>query len=513
VRGSGLQLADLVDVELQLLRDRDASREDVRRRDRRIGIAIDAGAHLSSSDPDARLAVLRGWVRAVHAEAGHESAGARMVRAYHALGWLLTLFGLSSGTGAAAAVLSYDGTRPVNVVHFLVLFVAVQAILVLLLALSSTLWRFRDRIPAVSGLYGLLRWAFDAMGGLFERRLSAERRAALKAARGRLRSSTIVYGNVERWLLVSLAQRFGLAFNLGALATCLYLVAFSDLAFAWQTTLSFDAEDFHRVLSVLAAPWSWAYPEGLPTLEVVRASRYFRLDSSFGQAAPAELLGQWWRFLVLCLLVYGLAPRLILSLVARAKLRRALAALRLDHGEIASLLERLASPLVQTHAPAPEAGPDAAPAPGAGPAVAAARPSSVATVVVWGDVPIDRAQVDTLIAGRFGWRVGSMSLAGAGEARHDAAAIQAVAAGQDGQHAPVVLLAEAFEAPTREARTFLGRLRAEIGADRPIVVSLVDSDGPDRWSQPSADDVLVWQKHLAQLGDPYLRVEALVESA
>jgi hypothetical protein len=247
----------------------------------------------------------------------------------------------------------------------------------------------------------------------------------------------------------------------------------------------------------------------------VRASRYFRLDSSFGQEAPAELLGQWWRFLVLCLLVYGLAPRLILSLVARAKLRRALAGLRLDHGEIASLLERLASPLVQTHSLAPEVGPDDAPAPGSGPgpAAAAARPSSLATVVVWGDVPIDSTQVDTLVAGRFGWRVGSISLAGAGEARHDAAAIQAVAAGQDGEHAPIVVLAEAFEAPTREARTFLGRLREAVGVDRPIVVSLVDSDGPERWSPPSPDDLRVWQKHLAQLGDPYLRVEALVEGA
>jgi hypothetical protein len=508
-----MQLADLVDVELQLLRDRDAGREDVRRRDRRIGIAIDAGARAASSDPDQRMAVLRDWVRAVHAEAGHESAGARMVRVQHALGLLLTLFGLLSGTGAAAAVLSYDGTRPVNVVHFLALFVGLQAILLLLLALSTTLWRLRARLPAASGVYALLRWAFDAVGGLFERRLSADQRAMLKAARGRLRSSHIVYGHVERWLLVSLAQRLGLAFNLGALATCLYLVAFSDLAFAWQTTLSFNAEGFHRMLSVLAAPWSWAYPEGLPTLDVVRASRYFRLDSSFGQEAPAELLGQWWRFLVLCLVTYGLAPRVIVSLLARAKLRRALAALRLDHGEIASLLERLASPLVQTHSPAPEVGPEDRPAPGSGAAVAAVRPNSLATVVVWGDVPIDPAQVHALVAARFGWRVGSISLAGAGEARHDEASIQAVATGQDGDRAPVVVLAEAFEPPTREARAFLGRLREAIGEVRPIVVGLVDSEGPERWSQPSSDDLRVWQRHIAQLGDPYLRVEALVEGA
>jgi hypothetical protein len=75
------------------------------------------------------------------------------------------------------------------------------------------------------------------------------------------------------------------------------------------------------------------------------------------------------------------------------------------------------------------------------------------------------------------------------------------------------VLAEAFEPPTREARAFLGRLREAIGEDRPIVVGLVDPEGPERWSQPSSDDLRVWQKHIAQLGDPYLRVEALVEGA
>lgn len=507
MRGSGLQLADLVDVELQLLRDRDAGRDEVRRRDRRIGIAIDAGARAASSDRDERIAVLRDWVHAVHAETGHDSAGARVARAHHALGWLLTLLGLSSGSGAAAVVLSYDGTRPVNAVHFLALFVGLQILLLLLLALSTALWRFRDRLPAVSGLHGLLRWAFDAVVGLFERRLSAEKRALLKAARGRLRSSQIVYGDVERWLLVSLAQRLGLAFNLGALATCLYLVAVSDLAFAWQTTLTISADGFHRVMSVLAAPWSWAYPDGLPSLDVVRASRYFRLGSSFGDQAPAELLGQWWRFLVLCLLVYGLTPRLVLSLVARVKRRRALAALRLDHGEIASLLERLASPIVHTRAPALELGAESAPDGGAGPAPIAA--ATLATVLIWGDVPIDRGQVDGLVAERFGWRVVTVANAGAGEARHDQAAIDAVAQEQ----APIVLLAEAFEAPTREARTFLSRLREAIAKDRAIVVGLVDSAAPGQWTQPSPDDLRVWQKQLAQLGDPYLRVEALVEGA
>ena len=512
VRGRRLELKDLFDVELQLLRDRDVSREELRRRDRSIGLAIDAGERARSGDRLERIGLLRDWVRAIQKQAGQESAGERIVGVYHALGWMLVFLGLSSGVGTAATVLAYDGTRPVNVVHFLAIFVGLQLILLVLFALSSTLWRLRDRLPAIEGLYGLLRLAVVALGRLFERRLSAERRSTLKAARGRLAASHGVYGEAERWLLVSLAQRFGLSFNLGALATCLYLVSFSDLAFAWQTTLSWSAEGFHRVLAILAAPWSWAYPEGLPTLDVVRASRYFRLDGTFGQAgAKVELLGQWWRLLVLGLLVYGLLPRLFLAVFSATRTRRALTRLRLDHGEIASLLERLTSPIVHTQAAVPETGPSVAPAPARErPAAAIGRPEQAVTVVIWGDVPIEAADVETLITRRFGWRVAAQQLAGVDDTRHDEAVVQAVA-GQ-GEPTQIVVVVEAFEAPTREARGFLQRLRAAVGKDRPIVVALLDGSGSGQWAGPSKDDERIWRNHVAGLGDPYLRVEALVET-
>jgi hypothetical protein len=242
-------LADLVDVELQLLRDRDLPRDELHRRDRRIGLEIGA---LDAADPAARLSLLRAWAHALQKAERTGSVGETFVRVYHAAAWVLVLLGLGSGAGTASAVLAYDGTHPVNVVHFLAVFVGLQLVLLTLFATSTLLWRLRDRLPGASGLYGLVRLIFDALAGLFERRLSAERRTMIRAARGRLRSSHIVYGDVERWLMVSLAQRFGLFFNLGALATCLYLVAFSDLAFAWQTTLRVTAEEFHRLISVTA---------------------------------------------------------------------------------------------------------------------------------------------------------------------------------------------------------------------------------------------------------------------
>lgn len=495
-------LADVVDVEIQLHRDRDRPREELRRRDRAIGLAL---REIDAAD---RRALLGGWVRAVQKEEGDAGAGETFVRVTHALAWLLALFGLLSGAGAASAVLAYDGKHPVNVVHFLAVFVGLQLLLLLLFVSSSTLWRLRGRLPGASGLYGLVRLGFDGLAGLFDRRLSAERRASLRAARGGLRVSHVVYGDLERWLIVSLAQRFGLFFNLGALATCLYLISFSDLAFAWQTTLDVGAPEFHTLVRVIAAPWGWIYPDGVPTLDVVAASRYFRIGGSFaGHAATdAALLGQWWRFLVLALCVYGLLPRATLSLIAARKLRQAVSNLRFDHGEVASLLERLSSPLVETRAPTKEA---ASADRGAAPTAARPAPGrdAHAAVVVWGDIPLDDAAARALLERRFGWQVEKLARAGVDDTSADADAIDALVAPPT--TGPLVLVAEAFEAPTREARGFVERLRAAAGAARPLVVALLGEDGVP----PRAADLRIWQRHLAALGDPYLRVEALVEPA
>src|SRR5215831_10086216 len=131
-------LAELLDIELQMLRDRDASRDELRR-------------------------TLRDWIRELRREdkgdaaaGGRGSAGERIVLAYHALGWLLTVLGLFAGAGSAAAVLAYDGHHPVNVVHFLAVFVALQILLVTLFLFSATLWRLRDKLPLIGGVYGLL---------------------------------------------------------------------------------------------------------------------------------------------------------------------------------------------------------------------------------------------------------------------------------------------------------------------------------------------------------------------
>jgi hypothetical protein len=123
---------------------------------------------------------------------------------------------------------------------------------------------------------------------------------------------------------------------------------------------------------------------------------------------------------------------------------------------------------------------------------------------------MDRPAVERLVAARFGQAVRAVEPAGAGATEVDDAALAACLAAAP---APVLVLAEAFEAPTREVRGFLGRLRAAMGATRPVVVALVDGGAASGWTGPAPDDLRVWQRQLAALGDPYLRVEPLIEDA
>jgi hypothetical protein len=199
---------------------------------------------------------------------------------------------------------------------------------------------------------------------------------------------------------------------------------------------------------------------------------------------------------------------LLLAALGRRGLGRAVAALRLDHAELAALFERLSSPLVDTRATVPEEEPAAREAAAGGAAPAPGR-GAVASAVIWGDVPLAEPAALELVARRFGWSVERLERAGVEDTASDTRAIEAVAAAS-GDGAPVVLIAESFESPTREARAFVTRLRAALGATRPVVVGLVD-DAAGEPRPPAADDLRIWQRHLAALGDTSLRVEPLVE--
>jgi uncharacterized protein DUF2868 len=500
-----MTLANLIDLEAQLSRDRDADPAALAARDRALLAGFPAGA------PGPRGALLARWLDALRArEPAALHPGRAVTGALATVRAALALGGLLLGWGAGTALTHYAGGHPVNVWDLVLAFVGVQVVLLVLLLASFVLPLAAFGAPVT----GLVRGAVGALYPRVAARLApggASRAEEWRALWHRVRSRRSLYHAVEPWLLLSLTQAFGVAFNLGVLAAVLRLVVFTDVAFGWSTTLvELDAPRFHALSRAIAWPWRALWPEAVPSEALVEATRYSRLEAAYaaagaGRSAHPELVGGWWRFLVAALLAYGLLPRALLLAVSRLRAARLLATLPHDDAEVTRLVGRLSGPHVDMRAPVAEA-PGAAPGGGLAAAPAAA-PGAPCALVLWRDVPggapleaaVSRALERPVLRAR--------SAGGRDHEEPDPAALAALGAGVD----PVVVVAEAFEPPDRAARRFLAALRAALGPRRLVLVLLVGAaaDGP---RPPRDADVRVWRDGLSPLEDPFLAVEPLGEA-
>lgn len=501
-----LRLGELIDLECRLAADRELDRHTLRERDRRIGASLVRGGEPQLD----RHEIVRRWLAAVRG-GGEPGPGARVQAVYGLAGAALAVFGLFAGAGTAAALLRYDGSHPVNIVHFLAVFVGLQLALCALAVVHMLPRSWLGWVPGFGPLHEALRHLGYRQAGL-ERwlaRLHGDR-GQLGGALARLKSWSTVYADVERWSLLVLTQRVGVFFNLGALATCVYLIAVTDLAFAWSTTLPVGAAAMTRMLQALAVPWSWL-PAAVPDADLVEASRYFRQEATYDPA----LLKNWWSFLVAALVTYGLLPRSALWIYSGRRLLRARRRLRLDHSECQAALERVSAgrvgKRVEWVAEASGEDNDAGRAGVGGEGVELPAPGDAECVVLgWADVPLDRESADRLVAERFGWRTIAVHAAGGSE---PAGGQQALVEDlhRAGPDSPVVIVAEAFEAPTKALAHFLCELRHAVGTRRPIVVALVAGQAP-AWKPPSSQDRALWEHAVVLQADPYVRVEEMVTS-
>ena len=136
-----------------------------------------------------------------------------------------------------------------------------------------------------------------------------------------------LYGRLHTWMIVGLSQGFAAMFLGGALLALLIKVTTTDLAFAWSTTLQLSPDQVHGAVNV-ALPWSWLLPSTVPTPEIIAASNYERYIGSFDGSTERThiddaIAATWWQFCALCTLVYGVAPRVAVLLLANWRWRRA----------------------------------------------------------------------------------------------------------------------------------------------------------------------------------------------
>ena len=489
-------LGQLVDLRCQLRADAGRPEHELRRRDRRIGLELGAGV-----GPRRQLAH---WLRSVSAVA-EPSPGWQAATALRLVGLILSLLGLVIGWCAAAAVFYYDGRRPVNVVRVLALFVGLQLLLMVLwviLALPARAARYLPGVAALQEVLGLL--SPGRLQPLLARFLPQALRQSLQQVLGTGRSHQKLYGRVQKWAVMLWSQGFAVAFNVGALLGCLYLIVFRDIWFAWSTTLQIDAAQLHKLTGALAAPWSALLTDAAPSLKLIKATRYFQLAQGPAPGTDPATLGGWWPFLALCMLVYGLAPRVLALAVARWRFAAAVNVAIMRTPEVGQLLVRLNRQFVETRAEQPEAAALTAPGGAASEATPAAVPPGGAAIN-WAGVGLDDATAAQLVADGAVSAPAPVLHAG-GALAQDARVIDQLTRSAADQ--PVTILVKAWEPPMMDFVDFVIELRKAVGDSRPITVMPVGLDPGGGGGVPTPLELATWRDRLHAVGDPWLNVRA-----
>jgi len=292
------------------------------------------------------------------------------------------------------------------------------------------------------------------------------------------------------------SQISAVSFNLAVIATAVLLIAFTDLAFGWSTTLDVASETAARIFGAIASPWAFAFPDAVPDQALVERSRIFRLAGPSGLPDSRALTG-WWSFTLLAVIVYGLIPRVVLFCVTGLRLKAATRALLLEDSGVVALLDRMSAPAVETRGAVHgelrvEHARQGGRAPRAG-------LEGTAGAVVWGQA-IDPQRVAAFVSERLGLVLGHVVDAGGSTLDADRRTLESFRR----TSGPVVVLTPAWEPPLLEFDDFIAGLRATIGPARSIVVMPVGETLREATSAEAEN----WSLAVGRIGDPHTYVEA-----
>ncbi len=529
------RIKDILDLEYFFHRDDpdspDApSAEALARRDRAIyleGIAPET----PEDRPPSRRWVIRAWL--THRRATEKKTlppeaplpGDAYTEIYRLLTWLFLLFGFLVGAGLASSFMTYTGTAPLNVAYYFGGLILSQFLLMAILLAALAVRTVNRSFTDNSLLYSLVSRLLVRLAGWAKKktvtRMSGAQRTGIDAAMGLLRGRRKVYGSLFYWPIFILTQVFGVFFNIGVIAATLVKVLFSDIAFGWQSTVQFGPEVVHDLVQALALPWSSFVPEGIayPSLAEIEGSRMVLKEGIYFLAT--EDLIAWWPFLLFAVIFYGLLPRTLLLMGGLLARNRALARLGFEFSECDRLIHRLESPRVSTEG-TPTAGPDLpSDAETVRPATSPAETQKAAS----GDrriialVPDDIFEdctgeaLRSAVQSALGYEVTETLRIGEGY-EADRAVLETLSRKNWENGRPHVLVVqEGWQPPIREVLGFIRDLRETVGERTGIAVGLVGKPRPDTIFTPVSDtDWTVWRQKISGLGDPYLRLEKLVDS-
>jgi hypothetical protein len=283
-------------------------------------------------------AVLRAWLRRWQAKQSGDTPGEWLEHVLLNAGRIATLAGIVLGLVGASDKLFFTGGEPVNVFFLIGVFVLLPIALTATLLLTVALRR-PGQGNWIQQLFLFLARKITRLAQAWRARenngLSPDASwVAIAKALGKNRA--LVQAPV-----LGISQKLALGFGVGLLIMLQLRVSFWELAFGWQTTLAAPGEVWHLLTRAIAAPWSWVWPEGAPTLEQINSTRYSRLPG----ARPIDPAASraWWPFLFATILVWSVMLRAMILVALRAWQNRALRAFVPDSAD-ARLLARRLSP-------------------------------------------------------------------------------------------------------------------------------------------------------------------------
>jgi len=455
-------LAQAADIHQWLERDSDRADLERLKRDRAIG------QHLTAADPLKK--VLMWWQALEHPAIA--DLGRRVVQVRRTLSGLLLAVGLLAGVGVSSLALTFEGEYPINLLALLGVLVLLPFILLLLTVMFCLMQAMG--LNAISLLPHWMspgRWTLD----LFERYAGLQFSGIHGQGDARSR--------LGFWQVIVFSQLFGVGFYIGAVLALAVLVSVSDLAFGWSTTLAVEPGSIFRLFHVVALPWASIWPAAAPDAELVEASRIFRLAAPSGVEQVA-LLGTWWKYVLMSLLVWGLLPRLLMLFLGGWRFTRATRTYLLAHSEVTALIDRLVSPVVdlgqQRAQPSEQVEAESTGVSD----VQSATSFADAYILVWnGAVPESALRSEDVV------RLGALS---------SDAQLSSALKTIPSRYKKVVVFTKSWEPPLLEFLDVLTAVRAHVGKACSIAVVPVGLE-----SKPAeSSDVAVWARTVAQLQDP-----------
>jgi len=279
---------------------------------------------------------LLSWVESNQGRLKKPTLGETFSSYLYSVTLILITIAWALGVFSGIALLSYNGSEPVNVVYFMGM-VIVLPLFTMILALLSMIkvQSAQSALVHISPSYWM-----EKILKLFPTQSS--------------KSFDTVKVNplLTNWIVIKRAQSLALFFSLGLLVSLLVVVATKDIAFAWSTTLQINSEAFHSFVNAVAFPWRDWVPTAVPSLELIEQSQYFRLGDKLSDEMilNASKLGEWWKFLTFSTLFYAIILRILMYILSSFGMRYALKRSLLTLEGVSTLLRDMNEPMISTHA-------------------------------------------------------------------------------------------------------------------------------------------------------------------